>query len=208
MYGMAVVARAHDDLEAGPLGGRAQLQRVAPDLDARAVDERGAARVDVVVQLRHRELDVVEHAVATELLPQVEEDVLVRQRRAQLRRGHRALDGHDRARLDVGGWGSHPIPPPSRSLSDARSASHSGPASERAAWIKTVTRIRTDVLGFAARPGRRGTSLVHRRPQPSPRRLGPAMMPPGYRSSTLGSCIGMRWSARWRAFSYVSIAWS
>ena len=137
MYGMAVVARAHDDLEPGPLRDRAQLQRVAPDLDARAVDECRAARVDVVVQLRHRELDVVEHAVAAELLPEVEEDVLVGQRRAQLRRGHRALDGHDRAGLDVGGWGSHPIPPPSRSLSDARSASHSGPASERAAWIKT-----------------------------------------------------------------------
>ena len=92
--GAAVEPAAPHDLQPRGLGHPSQRGRVAVQPAGGDVDERAAAGVGVPPQLSLGQRRVVEQAVAPVLPRQVEEDVLVRQRHAQVVGGHRAGHGH------------------------------------------------------------------------------------------------------------------
>jgi hypothetical protein len=92
---LTVVAGAHDDVHAGRLGDTAQSERVAPQPFARDVHDRAAAGLAERGHLADRERLVVQQPVTAVLAEQVDEEVLVRQRDAEVGGVHRPGDGHD-----------------------------------------------------------------------------------------------------------------
>ena len=93
---MAVQTGAQHDVDADLLADRAECPGVSSQARIRHVDHRGPTGLTEAGQLAGGQRGVVQQAIAAELAQQVDEDVLVHERDAELSRRDRSSHCDDR----------------------------------------------------------------------------------------------------------------